>query len=76
MPVANSFIENKKDSSTMPLSPSLKTHFLHNIAPLNAIGDRNMKKYTEAMTHDAAVYTKMKYLSKDHNFILIADNKK
>jgi hypothetical protein len=28
------------------------------------------------MTHDAAVDTKMKYLSEDHNLILIADNKK
>jgi hypothetical protein len=35
-----------------------------------------MTKYTKAMTHDAAVDSKMKYLSKDHNFILIAHNKK
>ena len=43
---------------------------------MNAIGYRNVKKYSEAMTHDAVVDTKMKYLSKEHNFILIADNKK
>jgi hypothetical protein len=76
LPVANSFIENKKDSSTMPLSRSWKTHFLQGLAPLNAIGNRNVKKYSEAMTHNAAVDTKMKNLSKDHNFILIANNKK
>ncbi len=35
-----------------------------------------MKKYLEAMTHNTIVDTKMKYLSKDHNFILITDNKK
>jgi hypothetical protein len=40
------------------------------------IGDHNMKKYSEAMTQDANVDTKMKYLIEDHNFILIADNKK
>ncbi len=28
------------------------------------------------MTHNAAVDTKMKYLSEDHNLILIVDNKK
>ena len=28
------------------------------------------------MTHDTAVDTKMKYLNKDHNLILAADNKK
>ncbi len=28
------------------------------------------------MTHGAAMDTKMKYLSKDHNLILIVDNKK
>jgi hypothetical protein len=76
LPVANSFIENKKDSSTMLLSPSWKMRFLQGLAPLNAIGDRSVKKYLEAMTHDTAVDTKMKYLSTDHNFILIADNKK
>jgi hypothetical protein len=60
----------------MPLSPSWKTHFLQGLAPLNAIGDRNMSKYTEAMTYNAAVDTKMKYLNKDHNLILVADHKK
>jgi hypothetical protein len=35
-----------------------------------------MTKYTKAMTQDTAVDNKMKYLSKDHNFILIANNKK
>jgi hypothetical protein len=60
----------------MPLSPSWKTHFLQGLAPLNAIGDRNVNKYSEAMTHDAAMDTKMKYLSEDHNFILIANKKK
>jgi hypothetical protein len=60
----------------MPLSPSWKIHFLQGLAPLNAISNRNVKKYSEAMTHDAAMDTKMKYLSKDHNFILIADKKK
>jgi hypothetical protein len=51
-------------------------HFLQALAPLNAIGNQNMTKFLEAMTHDAAVDTKMKYLSKDHNLILITDNKK
>ncbi len=60
----------------MPLSPSWKTHFLQGLAPLNTIGDRNMLKYTKAMTHDAAVDTKMKFLNKDHNLILVADHKK
>ncbi len=60
----------------MPLSPSWKMHFLLGLAPLNVIGNRNMKKYLEAMTHDTAVDTKMKYLSEDHNFILIPNNKK
>ena len=43
---------------------------------MNAIGDRNARKFTKAMTHDAAVDTKMKYLNKDNNLILVADNKK
>ncbi len=43
---------------------------------MNAIGNRNMKTYSEAMTHNAVVDTKMKYLSEEHNFILITDNKK
>ncbi len=60
----------------MPLSPSWKMHFLQGLAPLNAIGNRNVKKYLEAMTHDATVDTKIKFLSKDYNFILMADNKK
>jgi hypothetical protein len=60
----------------MLLSPSWKTHFLQGLAPLNVIGDHNVKKYSEAMTHNDAMDTKMKYLSKDHNFILIAENKK
>ena len=60
----------------MPLSPSWKTHFLQGLAPLNAIGDRNARKFTKAMTHDAAVDTKMKYLNEDNNLILVADNKK
>ncbi len=60
----------------MLLSPSWKTRFLQGLAPLNAIGDQNVTKFLEAMTHNAAVDTKMKYLSKDHNLILIADNKK
>ena len=60
----------------MPLSPSWKTHFLQGLAAVNAIGDRNTKKFTKAMTHDTAVDTKMKYLNEDHNLILVADNKK
>jgi hypothetical protein len=60
----------------MPLSPSWKTHFLQGLTPLNVIGNRNVTKFLEAMTHNAAVDTKMKYLSKDHNLILVADNKK
>jgi hypothetical protein len=61
----------------MLLSPSWKTHcFLQGLAPLNAIGNQNVTKILEAMTHDTAVDTKMKYLSEDHNLILIADNKK
>jgi hypothetical protein len=60
----------------MPLSPSWKTHFLQGLAPLNAIGDRNVSKYTEAMTYNTAVDTKMKYLNKDHNLILVTDHKK
>jgi hypothetical protein len=60
----------------MPLSPSWKTHFLQGLAPLNAIGNHNVSKYTKAMTHDAAVDTKMKYLNKDHNLILVANHKK
>ncbi len=60
----------------MPLSPSWKMHFLQGLALLNAIDGCNVKKYSEAMTHDAAVDTKMKYLREDHNFILIANNKK
>jgi hypothetical protein len=60
----------------MLLSPSWKTHFLQGLAPLNAIGNRNVTKYTKAMTRNAAVDSKMNNLSKDHNFILIANNKK
>ncbi len=60
----------------MLLSSSWKTHFLQGLALLNAIGNCNVKKYSKPMTLDAAVDTKMKYLSEDHNFILIADNKK
>ncbi len=59
----------------MPLSISWKTHFLRGLVPLNAISNYNVKKYLEAMTHAAAVDTKMKYLSKDHNFILVTNNK-
>jgi hypothetical protein len=51
-------------------------HFLQGLEPLNAIGDRIVKKYLEAMTHNATMDTKMKYLSKDHNFIFIVNNKK
>jgi hypothetical protein len=43
---------------------------------LNVISDRNVKKHSEAMTHGATMDTKMKYLSKDHKFILTAGNKK
>ena len=60
----------------MPLSPSWKMHFLQGLAPANAIGNRNTKKFTKAMIHDAAVDTEMKYLNKNHNLILVADNKK
>jgi hypothetical protein len=61
----------------MPLPPSWKTHFLHRLTAANAIGDRNdATKFTEAMTHDAAIDTKMKYLNEDNNLILVADNKK
>ena len=60
----------------MLLSPSWKTHFLQALAPANMIGNHNMKKFTKAMTHDATVDTKMKYLNKDHNLIFVADNKK
>jgi hypothetical protein len=60
----------------MLLSPSWKTHFLQGLVPLNAIGDCNMSKYTKAMTYNAAVYMKMKYLNEDHNLILVADHKK
>ena len=60
----------------MPLSPSWKTHFLQVLAPANAIGDRYTKKFTKAMTHNAAVDTKMKYLNKDHILILVTNNKK
>ncbi len=60
----------------MPLSPSWKTHFLQGLAPLNAIDDRNVSKYTKAMTYNAAMDTKMKYLNEDHNLILVADHKK
>ncbi len=59
----------------MLLSPSWKKHFLQGLAPLNAIGNRNVTKFLEEMTHGATVDTKMKYLSKDHNLILIPDNK-
>jgi hypothetical protein len=55
----------------MLLSPSWKTQFLQGLAPANAIGDHNTKKFTKAMTHNAAVDTKMKYLNKDHNLILV-----
>ncbi len=60
----------------MPLSPCWKTHFLQGLAPLNAIGNRNARKFTKATTQDATVDTKMKYLNKDNNLILVADNKK
>ena len=60
----------------MPLSPSWKMHFLQGLAPLNSIGDRNLSKYTEAMTYNAAVDTKMKYLNKDHTLSLVANHKK
>jgi hypothetical protein len=60
----------------MPLSPSWKTHFLQGLAAANAIGDRNVTKFTAAMTHDAAIDTKMKYLNEDNNLILVVDNKK
>ncbi len=60
----------------MPLSPSWKAYFLQGLAPVNTIGDCNTKKFTKALTHDAAVDTKMKYLNKDHNLILVTDNKK
>jgi hypothetical protein len=60
----------------MPLTPSWKMHVLQGLVPLNKIGDQNVTKFSEAMTHNAAVETKMKYLSEDHNLILIADNKK
>ncbi len=60
----------------MPLSPCWKTHFLQGLAPLNAIGNRNARKFTKATTHDATVDTKMKYLNEDNNLILVADNKK
>jgi hypothetical protein len=51
-------------------------HFLQGLVPLNAIGNHNMTRYSEAMTHNAAVDSKMKYLSKDHNFILLANNQR
>jgi hypothetical protein len=35
-------------------------HFLQGLAPLNAINDCNVSKYTEAMTYNAAVDVKMK----------------
>ena len=57
----------------MPLSPSWKTHVLQGLAAANAIGDRNAGKFTEAMTHDAAIETKMKYLYEDNNLILVED---
>jgi hypothetical protein len=60
----------------MPLSPSWKTHFLQGLALLNRISNRNMTRYSEAMIHNATVDSKMKYLSKDHNLILLANNKK
>jgi hypothetical protein len=60
----------------MPLSPSWKMHFLQGLTPLIAIRDRNVSKYTKAMTYNAAMDTKMKYLNKDHNLILVADHKK
>ena len=60
----------------MLLSPSWKMRFLQGLAPANAIGHRNTKKFTKAMTHEAAVDTKMNYLNEDHNLILVADNKK
>ena len=60
----------------MPLFPSWKMHFQQGLASASAIGDCNTNKFTKAMTHDTAVDTKMKYLNKDHNLILVADNKK
>ncbi len=60
----------------MPLSPSWKTHFLQGLAAAKAIGDRNAGKFTKAMTHDAAMDTKMKYLNEDNKLILITDNKR
>ena len=59
----------------MPLSPSWKTHFLHGLTAANVIGDRNAAKFTKAMTHDAAVDIKMKYLNQDNNLILVVDIK-
>ena len=60
----------------MPLSPCWKMHFLRGLTAANVIGDRNVAKFTEAMTHDAAIDTKMKYLNEDNNLILVTDNKK
>ena len=60
----------------MLLSPTWKTHFLQGLAPLNAIGNHNVSKYTKAMTYNTATDTKMKYLNKDRNLILVANHKK
>ncbi len=60
----------------MPLSPSWKTHFLKGLAPLNTIGDHNMTRYSEAMTHNAAMDSKIKYLTMGHNFILLTNNQR
>jgi hypothetical protein len=60
----------------MPLSPSWKQHFLQGLEPLNTIGNNNVANFTKAMAHNAAMDTKMTYLSEEHNLILVADNKK
>ncbi len=60
----------------MPLSPSWKQHILQGLEPLNAIGNNKVANFTDTMARDAAMDTKMKYLSKEHNLILVADNKK
>ncbi len=43
---------------------------------MNTIGNNNVANFTYTMAHNAAVDTKMKYLSKEHNLNLVADNKK
>ena len=60
----------------MLLSPSWKMHFLQCLTSLNAIGNRNVSKYTKAMTHNATMDSNMKYINEDHNLIIIADHKK